>query len=50
MILLVLWNVIGTIFLDFPDLGSAWTVVSIMLVSSISFAILRWYYERKGDA
>ncbi len=49
MISLVVWNAIG-IFLDFPELGSGWTVVLIMLVCSTSFALLRWYYERKGDA
>ncbi len=50
MISLVVWNVIGTEFLDLPELGSGWTVISIMVVCCISFVFLRWYYERKGDA
>jgi cytochrome b561 len=49
MLSLMLWNIIGTEFLGLPESDAGWYILSIMLVSSISFGLLRWYYGRKGD-
>jgi amino acid transporter len=49
MLSLMLLNIFGTEFLGFPESDAGWYILSIMLVSSISFGLLRWYYSRKGD-
>jgi uncharacterized membrane protein len=48
MISLMLSYIFGREFLALSDLDAGWTVISIMLVSSISNALLRLYYARKG--
>ena len=49
MLSLMLWIIFGTEFLGMPETEAGWYIISIMLVSSISFGLLRWYYGRKGD-
>jgi len=49
MISLALFIIFGTEFLDLPELDAGWAIISIMLVSGISYALLSWYYSRKGD-
>jgi UDP-N-acetylmuramyl pentapeptide phosphotransferase/UDP-N-acetylglucosamine-1-phosphate transferase len=50
MISILVWNIFGNEFLDFlPELEVGWTVIAIMLVSGISFALLSWYYAKKGE-
>ena len=49
MISLALFIIFGTEFLDLPDLDAGWAIMSVMLVSGISNALLSWYYSRKGD-
>ena len=49
MISLMLFNIFGTEFLALPELDAGWAIVSIMLVSGSSYALLSWYYSRKGD-
>jgi uncharacterized membrane protein len=49
MISLMLFIIFGTEFLSLPELDAGWAIISIMLVSGISNALLSWYYSRKGD-
>ena len=49
MVSLLLFMIFGTEFLDLPDLEAGWAVISVMLVTGISYGLLSWYYSRKGD-
>ncbi len=49
MVSLLVWNIVGNEFLSLPELETGWTVIAIMLVSGISFALLSWYYAKKGE-
>ena len=49
MVALMLWIIFGNEFFALPDLDAGWTVISIMLISSISYGLLRWYYGRMDD-
>jgi UDP-N-acetylmuramyl pentapeptide phosphotransferase/UDP-N-acetylglucosamine-1-phosphate transferase len=49
MISILIWNIVGNEFLNLPELETGWTVIAIMLVSGISFALLSWYYAKKGE-
>jgi uncharacterized membrane protein len=50
MLSILLWIIFGDELLALPEFDVGWTVVSVMLVSSISYALLRWYYNRRGEA
>jgi hypothetical protein len=49
MISLLLWTILGTEFLVLPELEAGWTIIAVMFVASISNALLRWHYGRKGE-
>jgi UDP-N-acetylmuramyl pentapeptide phosphotransferase/UDP-N-acetylglucosamine-1-phosphate transferase len=49
MISILVWTIVGNEFLSLPELETGWTVIAIMLVSGISFALLSWYYAKKGE-
>ncbi len=49
MVMQLLGIIIGQEFLGFPEPEAGWMIIAVMLVSSISFGILNWYYGRKGD-
>jgi uncharacterized membrane protein len=49
MISLLLLNIIGNEFLSLPELEMGWTVIAIISVNGISFALLSWYYAKKGE-
>jgi hypothetical protein len=49
MVSLSLFIIFGTEFLDLPELEAGWAIISIMLVTGISNALLSWYYSKKGD-
>jgi UDP-N-acetylmuramyl pentapeptide phosphotransferase/UDP-N-acetylglucosamine-1-phosphate transferase len=49
MISMLILNIVGNEFLGLPELEMGWTVIAIMLVSGISFALLSWYYAKKGE-
>lgn len=49
MVSLTLFIIFGTEFFALPDLDAGWAVISIMLVSGFSNALLSWYYSKKGD-
>jgi Mg2+ and Co2+ transporter CorA len=42
-------NIVGNEFLGLPELEMGWTVIAIMLVMGFSFALLSWYYAKKGE-
>ena len=48
LVSMMLWNIFGNEFLSLPELETGWTVIAIMLVNGISFALLSWYYAKKG--
>ena len=48
LVSIMLWNIFGNEFLSLPELETGWTVIAIMLVNGISFALLSWYYAKKG--
>ena len=50
MLSILLWIIFGNELLALPEFDVGWTVVSVMLVSSISYSLLRWYYNRRGEA
>ena len=49
MVSLLILNIVGNEFLSLPELETGWTVISLMLVSGFSFALLSWYYAKKGE-
>jgi uncharacterized membrane protein len=49
MVSILVWGIVGDEFLRFPELETGWTVIAIMLVSAMSFALLSWYYVKKGE-
>ena len=49
MVSVLMLNIVGNEFLGLPELEMGWTVIAIMLVSGISFALLSWYYAKKGE-
>ena len=49
LVSILMWNIFGNEFLNFlPELEVGYTVIAIMLVNGISFALLSWYYAKKG--
>ena len=49
MISILILNIVGNEFLGLPELEMGWTVIAIMLVMGFSFALLSWYYAKKGE-
>jgi hypothetical protein len=49
MVSILILNIVGNEFLGLPELEMGWTVIAIMLVSGISFALMSWYYAKKGE-
>ena len=49
MVSLLILNIIGKEFLDLPELEAGWSVIAILLLNGISFALLSWYYAKKGE-
>ena len=49
MVSIMLWNIFGNEFLSLPELETGYTVIAVMLVNGISFALLSWYYAKKGE-
>ena len=49
MISILIMTIIGNEFLNLPELETGYNVMAIMLVSGISFALLSWYYAKKGE-
>jgi len=49
MLSLLLWIIFANELMALPEFEVGWTVISIMLVSTISYSILNWYYNKKGE-
>jgi uncharacterized membrane protein len=49
MIAVLLVLLVGKEFFDFPDLDAMPALNASILVSSVSFLVLQWYFNRKGD-
>ena len=50
MIAVLLSLIVGKEFFDFPDLDAMPALNASVLVFSLSFLALRWYFNRKGDS
>jgi len=49
-ILAYLWvTFVGREFFGMPEIESGYAMIAALLVSSLSFLVLRWYFGRKGD-
>jgi len=49
MIAVLLTLLVGGEFFAFPDLDAMPALNASILVFSVSFLVLRWYFNRKGD-
>jgi len=49
MIAVLIVLLVGKEFFGFPDLDAMPALNSSILVFSVSFLVLRWYFNRKGD-
>jgi len=45
----LLVNIIGREFFGMPEIEVGYPMIAALLVSSVSFLLLRWYFGRKGD-
>jgi dipeptide/tripeptide permease len=50
MLSLLIWIILADEIIAVPELDVGWTVISIMIVSSVSFIVLRWYHNKKGES
>ena len=50
MVAVLLTLIVGKEFFGFPDLDAMPALNSSILVFSVSFLVLRWYFNRKGDS
>ena len=42
-------NIIGSEFLGMPDIEAGYPMIAALLASSVSFLVLRWHFNRKGE-
>jgi uncharacterized membrane protein len=45
----LLVNIIGREFFGMPEIEAGYPMIAALLVSSVSFLVLRWYFGRKGE-
>ena len=50
MVAVLLTLIVGKEFFGFPDLDAYPTLNASIIVFSISFLVLRWYFNRKGES
>ena len=50
MVAVLLTLLVGNEFFGFPDLDAMPALNASILVFSVSFLVLRWYFNRKGDS
>ena len=49
-ILAFMWvTFVGREFFDMPEIEAGYAMIAALLVSSVSFLVLRWYFGRKGE-
>ena len=49
MAALMLTNILSIEFLGVSILDTGYAIISAILVSNLTFLIVRWYFNRKGD-
>jgi len=45
----LLVNIVGREFFGVPEIEAGYPMIGTLLVSSVSFLVLRWYFGRKGE-
>jgi hypothetical protein len=45
----LLVNIVGREFFGMPEIEAGYPMIAALLVSSVSFLLLRWYLGRKGE-
>lgn len=45
----VLINIVGREFLGMPEIEAGYPMMAALLVSSVSFLVLRWHFNKKGE-
>jgi hypothetical protein len=45
----LLVNIVGREFFGMSEIEAGYPMISTLLVSSVSFLVLRWYLSRKGE-
>ncbi len=45
----LLVNIVGREFFDMPEIEAGYPMIAAVLVSALSFLVLRWYLGRKGE-
>ena len=45
----LLVNIVGREFFGIPGIEAGYPMIAALLVSSVSFLVLRWYFGRKGE-
>lgn len=45
----LLVNIVGREFFGMPEIEAGYPMIAAVLVSSVSFLVLRWHFGRKGE-
>ena len=45
----LLVNIVGREFFGIPEIEAGYPMIAALLVSSVSFLVLRWHFGRKGE-
>ena len=45
----LLVNIVGREFFGMPEIEAGYPMIATLLVSALSFLVLRWYLSRKGE-
>ena len=45
----LLVNIVGREFFGIPEIETAYLMIAALLVSSVTFLVLRWHYGRRGE-
>jgi len=45
----LLVNIVGREFFGMPEIEAGYPMIAALLVSSVSFLVLRWHFGRKGE-
>ncbi len=42
-------NIVGREFFGMPEIEAGYPMIAALLVASVSFLVLRWYFGKKGE-
>ena len=45
----LLVNIVGREFFGIPEIEAGYPMIATLLLSSLSFLVLRWHFDRKGE-